>query len=252
MRQNCLAAATRTSSGPGHIRPTLVAAALVWAWTLPGAATAGSLTFYSTRAAFDAANPGLATQTFEVARNFGSVAGFDGPLNSTTNNGLFKPGDILPGVAFDSHPALGPGGQGLAVTPDGYFNINPNAPKVVVVNNSLNTLDVLFSPGQKAVAFDVYNIFFAGANQITLFGPGDTPLGSTTVTTTPDGSGDLPGFFGVSSDVPITRINLSAPANVGVAAVEFAPAVPEPGGLTLAGVCGLGVLARVWRRRRAA
>jgi hypothetical protein len=228
-------------------------AAIASTWVFTGTAQAGSVSFYSTRVGFDAANPGLATQTFEVARNFGSVVGFDGPLNSSTDDGVFQPGDILPGVAFDSRPPLGPGGQGLAVTPDGYFTINPTAPKVLAVNNALNTLDVRFAPGQRAVAFDVYDLSFSGANQVSIYGPGDALLGSETVTTLPDGSGDLPGFFGVSSAVPITRINASAPGvNVGVAAVEFAPAaVPEPGSLTLVTACLSGLSVRAWRKRRA-
>jgi hypothetical protein len=241
---------TLTSPAVGFAR---LLTAVVFAGMLPWA-SAGSLTFYSTRAAFDAANPGLAVQTFDSAITGIGITGIDGPVNSATNDGVFKPGDILPGIAFDSHPPQGPGGQGLAAIPHGAFNFPPQAPALLGVNNDLNTFDILFAAGQKAVAFELFNsLSTATDNVIKVYGAGDVLLGQETVST--GGLSGAPAFFGVSSDTPITRVNQADPGTFvfgGVTNVEFSTSpqvVPEPGGLALTGVC-LALLALRRHSRR--
>ena len=59
----------------------------------------GSIITYSSQAVFDAAFPGLTQQDFSAAKvadgNFGLMAN---PLDSSTNNAIFSPGDIKDGL----------------------------------------------------------------------------------------------------------------------------------------------------------
>ena len=58
-----------------------------------------ALTVYMDRATFNASNPGLVIEDFEEGI---PKIGFPSPLNSTSDNGAFDPGDILDGVEFVS------------------------------------------------------------------------------------------------------------------------------------------------------
>lgn len=75
-------------------------------------------TFYTDRPTFDASNHGLSIEDFEegVVPVNGAVP-MDAPLDSTTNNGFFAPGDILPGIRFQDNP--GPDANHLFLTGDG-------------------------------------------------------------------------------------------------------------------------------------
>src|SRR5689334_14012098 len=75
---------------------------------------AAQVTTFTTRASFNAANPGLPLEDFEEATlapsTFGNITG---PLNTTSNNIAFVPGDILPGLSLVDNP--GPDSNGLVV-----------------------------------------------------------------------------------------------------------------------------------------
>lgn len=62
-----------------------------------------ALVVYTDRAVFRAAAPGLPVEDFEAPL----IGAFTGVLNSTTNNSLYAPGDILPGVTFSSPGLIG-------------------------------------------------------------------------------------------------------------------------------------------------
>src|SRR5260370_40321852 len=66
-----------------------------------GTANAGLITF-SSRVAFNAVGgASLPTETFESATvAAGHITPFLGPLSIFSNNSVFDPGDILPGIAF--------------------------------------------------------------------------------------------------------------------------------------------------------
>ena len=74
----------------------------------------GVISYYTTRGSFVGANPGLPTETFEAgAIGPGSYTFFSGPLNSTTSNPWFDPGDIRPGISLSDNP--GPDGGELVL-----------------------------------------------------------------------------------------------------------------------------------------
>jgi hypothetical protein len=110
----------------------------------------GAPIFYASRAAFDAANPGTVTETFQGA-NAGVV--FVGPLNSSTNNAAFSTGEILPGVSFNNFPAAGsdlytaaPNQSGAAQTT---LALGSNQPGSA-------SLEIAFSIAVNAVAMDLF------------------------------------------------------------------------------------------------
>jgi hypothetical protein len=202
---------------------------------------------YANLAAFNAAAPGLPVEGFQNANTSASV-GFNGPLNSATNNFAFSPGDILPGITItDSTPAsvdLFIAGPGQSSNPT--IAVGSNFP-------STDTLNLVFSPTVTAVAFDLFQNFGGGFQSgspqtytVSLFGVGNVLLGSFN-TTVPSGSG---GFFGATSTDAITRITINGPAGAFevIDNVRFgqAAAVPEPISLVVFGglVLGGGLVAR--------
>jgi hypothetical protein len=68
---------------------------------------------YGSRALFEADNPGFVIEDFEEA-NIGTGAAGDemipGPLDATSNDGVFAPGDIVAGLVINEYPDSTPGG----------------------------------------------------------------------------------------------------------------------------------------------
>src|SRR5262245_25143573 len=182
-----------------------------------------TLVIYSDRATFDAANPGLPIETFEEGNvDPQTTRGLFPPLDSTTNDSTFSPGDILPSVSFDVSP---PGT--LAIYGTGTFGLHI---KTIAAGTFTSGLDIVFAEGASAVGFDVFNVEFSTSPiTISIFGESGL-LGQESV---PALDNSNPDFFGVSSDMePITRINLLDAENLfqgveGVDNVAF-NIVPEP------------------------
>lgn len=193
---------------------------------LEGAAGAKPLTFYASRAAFEAAEPGLPVQSFNSANLHGQpYQVIANGLNSQTSDGVFQAGDILGGLAIDTrHP--GQQSTALIVTSSG----PPNA--VSVGDNWFgDTLRLEFSPGVGAVGETVFastsnGPSFAGKIHEAVYS-GSKLLGGRTVSEAT--GGDV--FIGVaSSGPPITRVEITwasdGDATTYVSDVAFGAAKP--------------------------
>lgn len=227
-------------------RTALLSAVLGIMLAAPATADA-ALVFYLTRATFDAANPGLPVETFSAANiAAGTFTSVNPPVDSTTNDGVFSPGDILPGIS------IGTSVNTLVVLGDGAVT---GTTKSVGAGQFSASTNLTFAPGVSAVGTDVFAAPATGPTiaetfEVSVNGASGL-LGSTTVS-------ELAGaiaFFGVSSDVPITSITLHDQANNGSTFVDniafgTSAAVPEPGSLALAGISLLAFAGYTWRRRK--
>jgi uncharacterized repeat protein (TIGR01451 family) len=173
----------------------------------PARPTIDGLVYYSDPAVFGMAFPGLPVEDFEegnVAPN--SVAGCPAPLDETSNNACFTPGQILPGVRFQDNP--GPTDpDGLVLVGEG-FNGNPS--KSLVANIFVDSFDIYFTtPDVFATGMYLHSHYLTDTLTVTLYGlDGITVIESTTAQASPAGS-----FWGVAGHEPIGRINLYSPTN---------------------------------------
>jgi len=194
--------------GPGNVDPI----------------TSGGLVFYSDRASFDAAVPGLPCEDFEEGNvPPGGVVGCPDPIDENSNTACFVPADILPGIQFASQRAPDP--QGIALLGAGFFG---NASKCIVANFFVDYFDVNFPNADMHSAGMDLHCYFPNADtvNIDIFGPGNVLLGSTTATCNNAGS-----FFGVISTTPadpMTKIRIFSPLNSaeGVDNICFGQQVP--------------------------
>jgi hypothetical protein len=179
-------------------------------------APSGTLTFYTSRAVFNAAHPGIPLETF-VLTNLGpnQVMACPEPFNNMTNNGCFSPGDILPGIAVWNTTAID-----LVVLTPPFFGVNCVA---VGPNTFTDNGEMQFNPPVQAVGFDLLSNVAATYN-IEVFGPGGS-LGTTTA------PGAIPGiFWGVDTSSPggISRITTSNVGSAGELYCNVAFGQPVP------------------------
>ncbi len=171
-----------------------------------------SLNLYTNRTTFNAEWPALRTETFEEGILPGTIVACTSPLDSSTSDSCFSPGDILPGVRFQSNPAPG----SLALLGPG---LGGATSKSIVENPGGATFDIFFtSDDVYATGMDLISIFSTATFNIKVYGPSGSLLVSTTSL-----ASDVGVFWGVSSNVRITRINLESQTNTyeGVDNISF-------------------------------
>ena len=111
--------------------------------------------FFTNEADFTlAAGPLAGFEDFEEGNiSPGTARDFNAPLDSTSDNVAFSPGDITPGLALRDEP--GPGVSGLLIVGFGFFSI-PS--KAVGTNIFANQLVLEFSVPVDAVGFNAFTI----------------------------------------------------------------------------------------------
>ncbi len=156
-----------------------------------------TLTFYTDRAAFEAAAPGITKETFDsgLAGPFSVVACGD-PISSAGSGSCFPPGGLETGFSYSSSSntnivLLGSGILGLT---------SPGVAADLFADNAT----ISFSTDVFAAGFDAFGN--AGSYPVSVFSAGGLE-GSTIVAPG--------GFFGVISDTPITSIEVgtTGPSN---------------------------------------
>jgi hypothetical protein len=159
-----------------------------------------ALAFYATRAALDAAYPGLPVEGFENgSMAYASLGVIGHPLDQASSNAYFDPGDILPGIQFWA-TAFHEGDE-LAVVGE-QFSGNPS--KTVVANYYTDGYRIVFDPPVEAAGMDLQSFVGNGLCQLDIY---DTTglLASTTSACNEAGA-----FWGVASDAdPIVEIRIT-------------------------------------------
>lgn len=198
-----------------------------------------ALIVYTDRASFNAAQSGLPVEGFESVPDLG-IVGFAGPLDAATNNGIFSPGDILPGVTI-MNQNLGGGADALVGL--GWSAGFGNPSNIVLANYLVDGLDLFFS-NANTVGFDVWSLLGGATVDVSVYGLGNTLLGTYSIA-----SGG--GFFGAYNNAGnITRINLFDPSGGAEGADDIAfgtASVPEPATILL---FGIGLMAAGQRLKR--
>ena len=203
----------------------------------------GPLTYFASRSDFLTQFRGLALETFEAGRvPDADTQGCPGPLDASSNNVCFLPGEIKAGIRFNSDHASGQDETGKDVALLG-TGLGPGTSKQLVANFSADAFVIDFTTDVTAAGMDL--VSYANDNcEIAIFGANGVLLGSTTAPCTNAGT-----FWGVSATEPISRITVHSPTgqfegvdNVyfGTAAAPPAPPVANAGG-PYTGVAGRSV-----------
>lgn len=220
---------------PGTIRNlALSVTVLILAFAISAFNASAQVIFSSDEAQFLSDNPDLGFQNFLSApATPGTFIVCNAPVDASSNDDCFTPGQILPGIAFSDNP--GPDNGSILVFGANFAsNANPQGP--LASNTFTDTLDILFSdPATTRAGFLAGCMIQGGpcSDQMTIqvFGVSDALIGSTSVAV----SSAFNTFVGVTSGETITRINLSNTINVGsnvegLLNISFgaAPAPPTP------------------------
>jgi len=145
--------------------------------------------------------PGLPVEDFEEGAA-ADVTAFPHPLNEFSNNAVFSPGDIIPGVSLNANNDRDD--QELAFFPPGAgFG---NSSKVVGATFFVDILILDFSAeGVRVVSMDVFDfISDGGMVTVEVFGISGS-IGSTLVPSTTTGS-----YLGITTTEDIVQITLSS------------------------------------------
>lgn len=207
--------------------------------------TASAIIIYPDRATFDAAHPDAVFEDFEEANvPDGGWKTMVNPLDSSTDNDIFSPGDIIEGLRI----TVGTGGaaDNMFVSSPGFANYVSHAISYSWANTSRPEITIDLLDGDViAFATDLTSNPSGLDLDLELFS-GATSLGVYTVNNV-QGSGT---FFGALSDAsPITRVTVQSQGYYfGVDDIALADRIPEPATLSLLALGGLGLLAR--RRRK--
>lgn len=170
--------------------------------------TPNGLFAYTSQSTFESAFPDLAKEDFEES-TIGDTSGapFPKPLNSSTGNAYFSPGDILDGLNITTEGIANPGFE-LAIA-GGNFPTWNNTSKAVSNANLLNLFTVEFSGSAvNAVGMDLVFLSTTGDCVIKIYTNGDMLIETVT-----QALAITPSFFGIYSTQPITKITLTKTPN---------------------------------------
>ena len=176
---------------------------------------------FDDRAAFLAHFPDLPVEDFEEGRVADRDAvGCPGPLDATSDNDCFHPGEITAGVRFNSE--LPAGGAEIALVGQGFGGA---ASKTIVAGDFADVFVIEFTGGNvTAVGMDLVAYFRDDVCQIDVFGQNGL-ISSVTAPCTNAGA-----FWGVSANEAITRIRIASPTGQaeGVDNIAFGGGVVPP------------------------
>ena len=202
---------------------------------------------FTSQTEFQSIAPGLPRQDFSSADvTAGSFAFVDGPLDSSSDNGVFDRGDIIPGLEISADGST-PLGNRLYVAGVGTVG---NTAKAIYTNGSNSTMNLHLN-GPSAVGLKLIGFTNGGPSRRFTVSI-ETSIGSRAFDTgfiPTTGDGAFLGLIGQSGET-ISRIRFqSGPgANEGITHIEFGAitSVPEPSSLlSIAGLCFLLVGRRV-------
>ena len=212
--------------------------------SLSGQLLASTIT-HSISSTFNASSTGLTGLDFESANvSDGTTAIFAGPLDSTTNNGIFSTGDVPIGIAF-SEPATGDLEVIGKNTTTGGGTLNT---KHLTFLDCSSGLRIDLTGTVSAIGFDLFATEVDQTIDVSVF-DGVTLLHTETMNFT--GSAPL-SFIGFTSTTDsFTHVTLDSQDDLyySVDNVSFGQAVPEPHSLAL-GAVGAGLLFLVLALRR--
>lgn len=163
------------------------------------AAAPEAVAFYYDRPTFDGDFPGLPVEDYENANvNPTDILGFGMPLDENTDNGIFSPGDILPGISFSA--SEGDLGSELVIL--GGASGFGETSKTVLANRFVASYIIEFDPPVEAAGMDLQTLLGSYSCQVDVFNAAGGLLGTDTSYC------DEPGaFWGVASDGdPIAQI----------------------------------------------
>jgi len=193
---------------------------------IPVVSDASVITF-TTRSAFDAAAPGLPTETFESGLvSAAAVTTCNGGLSAASGSTCFPAAGLLSGVTYDATGNIAPN---MVVIGANYLGLG-NASTVIGARSMTDTLNIIFA-NASAVGFDFYPGFAAGDVLISVFSPTNVALGFFRIA-----AGKGANFFGITSDLSlIGRINVESQSTQPGELIDnlsfgipSGPAVPEP------------------------
>ncbi|MEM1080056.1 MAG: hypothetical protein AAGH65_00590, partial [Pseudomonadota bacterium] len=167
------------------------------------------LLLFSSRELFEQLVPAATCEDFE-AGGFTGIDGFAAPLDSTTSNAFFAPGDIVEGITIADDPINDTGGgsaSGLVGVAAGQFGTPSQS---VVANTFADSLNITFDVPQALVALDVVNFTAEDAVDVSFFDATDTLIGTLNGPVGPAGA-----FLGVQSETPIARVNVFTVSGAG-------------------------------------
>ncbi len=183
-------------------------------------ATASPVVLFTDRATFLAQFPSLPLEDFEAGHVAnGGLLVCPAPVDATSNNQCFLPGDIKPGLEFNSDPA----GDEIDLVGAGFHSLSTS--KNIVAGIFTDAFIIDFTGGNvTAAGMDLVAYLGEDVCQIDVFGQSGLLI-STTAPCTNAGT-----FWGVSTNEAITRIRIFSPAGQaeGVDNLAFGPGAVQP------------------------
>jgi hypothetical protein len=168
----------------------------------------GVVNTYGDRSQFDAQFPGLPLEDFENGQwGDGGFKSCPAPWDASTNNACFAPGGLLPGVSFQDDPLNELGGgttNGLTGLGNGTLG---NLTKGIVASSFVDAFEIRFDPPVNVAGMDLLHFY---SNNISVAITVYDTVGNLLVTTSAN-AGNTGSFWGIYSQVPITRIRINSP-----------------------------------------